>query len=250
MEIKIDFSHKFYKKIINRYKDSIIDYPDAIGADSFTLIRHDVEFDVPKAHQMAILDAELGIESSFLFQVRSHAYNFISRENIRIVNQINEMGHNLGLHVYISHIDKGDWKSLYGELAFQKKIMEGSLGIKIDRFSFHRPPAWVLENGDDLIDGLFNLYGKSFFEYTLFPKAPKYIKYFADSRHKWDYGDPMCDFNYRKFHLSLHPDEWSSTHLNEAENFKSLALNHATVFQRTLEIETTNFSRVKFYDDT
>jgi hypothetical protein len=249
LENKIDFSYDHYRKIINRYKDTIIDYPDAIGAASFTLLRHDVEFDVTKAHQMAIIDAELGIKSSFLFQVRSNAYNFISKKNIHTVNQINEMGHNLGLHVYISHIDKGDWKSLYEELTFQKKIMERSLGMKIDRFSFHRPPAWVLEKEDDLIDGLFNLYGKSFFEYSLFPKAPIYLKYLADSRHRWDYGDPMCDFNYEKFHLSLHPDEWSLKHLNEAENFKLLASNHSAVFQRTLETETTNFSTVNFSYD-
>ena len=75
--------------------------------------------------------------------------------------------------------------------------MEIGLGLKIDRFSFHRPADWVLKNRSDVMNGLLTLYGGSFFEHTKTPKTPKHIKYLADSRHRWDYGHPLENHNYK-----------------------------------------------------
>ena len=78
-ETKINFSYKNYCQIINKYFDSIIDFDDVNNKNNFVLIRHDVEFSVERAYNLAKLNATLGIkDASFLFQVKSNAYNICS----------------------------------------------------------------------------------------------------------------------------------------------------------------------------
>lgn len=244
MNLKTDFSYVNYEKILEKYFSSVMDYNDALSSECFTLIRHDVEFDVARALEMAKIDNHYGAQSSFLFQVRSNAYNILSQVNTDIIWQIKEMGLHVGLHLYVTHIAEEDWATLDEELSAQKTIMEKGLGFKIDRFSFHRPPDWILKNRNDIINGLLNLYGKSFFEYTETPKNPKFIKYLADSRHRWDYGDPLGEHDYKKFHLMVHPDEWSNEALAQDDNFKKLQTDNSAAFQNTLRAETKNFSEI------
>ena len=242
MELEQDFSYSTYQEIIKKYSGLLIDYEDVTPSKNFALIRHDVEFDVARALEMAKIDCKFGVKSTFLFQVRSNAYNVFSKVNVEAINNIKEMGLSVGLHAYVTHIQEHDWKALNAELLAQKAIMEIGLGLKIDRFSFHRPADWVLKNRSDVMNGLLNLYGGSFFEHTKTPKTPKHIKYLADSRHRWDYGHPLENHNYKKFHLMIHPDEWFIRTLGEAENFEKLNSDHMIGFRQTLEAETTNFS--------
>ena len=114
-----DFSYNNYRKILLKYKSSIVDYTDAIKLNSFTLVRHDVEFDVQRAFEMAKIDCELSIKSSFLFQVRSSAYNIFSVKNLKIIEQIKEMGLHVGLHAYVTHLNYDDWSGLRQELLVQ-----------------------------------------------------------------------------------------------------------------------------------
>ena len=65
-----DFSYTNYKKILLKYLPTIVDYTDAIDLKAFTLVRHDVEFDVQRAFEMAKIDYEMGIKSSFLFWLK------------------------------------------------------------------------------------------------------------------------------------------------------------------------------------
>ena len=102
-----------------------------------------------------------------------------------------------------------------------------------DRFSFHRPPSWVLENRADFIGGMLNMYGPSFFEYD---PEPNNIKYIADSRHQWNYGSPYT--NHPKIQLSMHVDEWSNKETNHWDNIKE---EHMEEFTNTLFTECTHY---------
>ena len=69
------FSYNSYKKIIQKYKSFNRDYSDCIDESEFFLLRHDVEFSMSRALEMAKIDHSLDITSTFLFQVKSNAYN-------------------------------------------------------------------------------------------------------------------------------------------------------------------------------
>ena len=243
MNIDNSFSYDNYKKILNKYKSSNVDYLDCFNAEEFSLIRHDVEFSMSRALLMAKIDYSIDIESTFLFQVKSQAYNLCSNLNKEIVNRISDLKRKIGLHLYISHLEENDWDSLEKELKLQSAIFESSTGIKVKRFSFHRPPKWVLKNRNDWLFGYLNLYGESFFEFS---DSPKNIKYIADSQHKFNYGDPLDNHDFRKYQILLHPDEWTEVGYEDSENFKSLEFEHNMQFKNTLNSETKHYA--KYYE--
>ena len=85
-------------------------------------------------------------------------------------------------------------------------MLEVATNLRIDRFSFHRLPDWVLAKRSNILGGLINMYGPAFFEFS---KKPLEIKYLADSQHRFLYGHPLDDHKFSKFQILLHPDEWT-----------------------------------------
>ena len=238
--IEPQFSYETYRKILLKFKECFYDFSDVSDKNSFVLLRHDVEFSTQRALQIAKIEYLEGVKSSFLFQVRSNAYNVLSIFNREIIKQILELGHKVGLHFYVTHIKKNDWNKLELELEKQKEILEFALGKKIDRFSFHRPPEWVLKRRDDLICNMINMYGESFFEFS---PEPKTIKYIADSKHQFKYGDPQENIKFTKIQLLLHPDEWSDSGLDAFDNFRSLEDEHLHEFFKTINNETKIYKK-------
>lgn len=188
--------------------------------ENFVIMRHDVEFSIDRALAIGELEYKQGVSSTFNFQVCCDTYNVSSPGNSKAIRELSEMGHHIGLHFYVSHIIQKDWQSLENELDRQKRLLNAATGLTIDRFSFHRPKKWMLsELRSDRWCDLINEYGDSFFEFS---DKPEDIKYFADSRHAWDYGHPLDYVNSTKIQVLTHPDEWSPPGLKERENFHSL----------------------------
>ena len=235
------FSYKAYIKILYKYKDNFCDYADVQFMKSYVLLRHDVEFSPKRALEIAKIENSENISSSFLFQVRSNAYNVLSTINRKIINEIISLGHKVGLHFYISHLEENNWESLKMELIKQAEILNFAINKEIDRFSYHRPPRWVLENREDYINNLINMYGRSYFELS---DSPKHIKYLADSKHFFPYGNPIENYDFKKIQILLHPDEWSNNGYQTKENFKSLAEEHLDQFKLTLKTETKIYTKV------
>ena len=138
--LNYQFSHNNYIKILHKYKDKFCDFANIEGKKSYVLLRHDVEFSPKRALEIAKLENSENISSSFLFQVRSNAYNVLSTINRKIINEILFLGHKVGLHFYVTHIEKNNWDLLRMELIKQADILNFAINKKIDRFSYHRPP--------------------------------------------------------------------------------------------------------------
>ena len=226
-----DFTLQEYRKLIQHHKHRVCDFYDSLKKDEWTVLRHDVEFIPSRAFELAKMEKYYGVSASYVFQVRSNAYNIFSTRNKNLIKNLRTLGAKIGLHVYVG--DVWDWRSLENEIQSQKRIFEDGLGMHCDRFSFHRPPPWVLENRSDFIGGMLNMYGKSFFEYK---KNPQHIKYIADSRHEWNYDDPYT--NHPKIQLSMHVDEWSD---KTTPHWDNIIKEHHDEFIDTLHSECTHY---------
>lgn len=239
-----EFSFREYMEIIKAYKPVISGF-DAVEADNpaaFCLIRHDVEFSLPKALQLAQVDHGLGVSSTFFIQVKNGAYNPLAPINTKIVRQIRQLSHAVGLHFYITDIGANDTAELFRQLEFQTRIIEEVLGEKITSFSYHRPPLWALKVDTRGKTGLLNAYDPKFFELTEGGKDPAAIKYMADSQHAWKYGHPLVAAGaYSKFQILMHPDEWSEAGTSTLQNFEELMSLHQEEFKRTLATECNHF---------
>jgi hypothetical protein len=174
--------------------------------------------------------------------VASSAYNPFSQNNLTLINSIKSMGHTVGLHCYVSHIDIGDEAALLRELDRQRSLFECGLNFECRIFSYHRPPSWVLENRSNLLCGMTNAYGAKYFEYS---KEPKVIKYIADSMRAWNYGHPLDFLFSKKLQLLIHPDYWTQNGGEEFDFFNLLISEENANFIETLNQETKNFSKFK-----
>lgn len=231
------FSYQNYSKLLKKYKSKLISFDKALYKKNFVILRHDVEFSMIKALEMAKIEFYAGVKSTYFFQVYSNSYNLLSINNRKILDEIISMGHKAGLHFYTSHIKKGDWKSLYAELDKQKKIFNLAHNKTSLVFSFHRPQAWLLENKKDKIKGLINSYGESFFE---FKSNPQKIKYYADSRRNWDYGNPLKNNNFKKIQILIHPDFWSDKPLTNKQQLNQLIKKDKENFLFTIDEELSD----------
>ena len=158
------FSYKEYvsiiENIINNY--NVVDYTDVNeNTKSFAIIRHDIEFSLYRALNLAKIDHTLGIKSSFFVQLRNNCYNALSKENLDILNEISKLGHHIGAHINTSNLTSTDEKELHKFILQDIITLEKYTSIKIDRFSFHRPTKNQLKKPikiPNIINAYDNLY--------------------------------------------------------------------------------------------
>ena len=87
------------------------------------MIRHDVEFSPRRALEIARLDDSFGVESSFLFQVKSNAYNLFSSENLNILQEVKALNRKVGLHLYVSMLrGMGDFRERTRTAGFDFRV--------------------------------------------------------------------------------------------------------------------------------
>ena len=180
------------------------------------ILRHDVDFNVDMALQMATLEKELGILSTFYFLIASDSYNLLSKKNSNSVKLIVDMGHSVGLH--FDPTNYNDEKSGFNK---ELEIFERYFG-KILSMSFHRPSITVLEGTNWLPKRILGTYQDIFF---------KDITYVSDSQGEFRFGHPFEQKAFKlheNMQLLIHPIWWMTDQLKAVEKVKNfLILNKA-----------------------
>ncbi len=228
------FSYDEYKEIIKYLSTylNIIDFKKITKTSSnFLLLRHDIEFSVTRALGMGELEKDLSVKSSYFFQMRNSAYNIASRENIKIIKELAKMGHKIGLHVHKNGNIFKNKKQLEKFILDEKNLFEKIVGLKIDRYSFHRPNYFELESNLE-INNLVNTYHSKYFTFFKHKKIKNpHVKYYSDSLHKWEHGHPLKNNRkYKKIQLLTHPYSWSKNGSDNRENFKRLIKENKIAF--------------------
>jgi len=215
------FSFDYYRYLINKLKQQCVflDYGDIDqNTFSFLIIRHDVEFSVERAYNMAIVEKDdLDITTSYFFQLNSNAYNILSPKNTEMIQSIHNMGHKIGLHIFVNQTD-------ISKIPQYIKTMENHLDIPIDQFSYHKPngPLLLLNHK---IKSKINAYDSKYFQYYEGTRPDNLnVTYISDSNHKWKYGHPLSiiDNNIQKVQLLIHPYSWTKVGYDNFNNFNCL----------------------------
>ena len=85
------FSYNEYKNIIKLVNSHlpIVDFADITDkTDKFCVLRHDIEFSIDRAYELAKVEKELGVTSTYTVQVRNNTYNALSEKNIDLIRKI------------------------------------------------------------------------------------------------------------------------------------------------------------------
>ena len=68
-------------------------------------LRHDIDLCLSRAHDMAQIEKELGVHSTYYIMTRGAFYNIFSPASIELIEKIKNLGHDIGLHFDFSHVD-------------------------------------------------------------------------------------------------------------------------------------------------
>jgi len=159
------------------------------------LLRHDIDFSIEYAYQIAQLESKLKIYSTFFFMLTSNMYNFLSAHNQKLVKDIANMGHKVSIH--FDHTVYQDLESFM----YEKSIFEITIKKKVDIVSIHRPGSFLDKNNLTL-SGTPQTYQDIYF---------KKMKYISDSGGR-DVFPLIAEYleGPREFglHLLIHPIWW------------------------------------------
>ena len=238
------FNYNEYKNIINIVRNHlpILDFSDVNNhTEKFCVLRHDIEFSIDRAYELAKIERELGVISTYTVQVRNNTYNALSEKNIELMRKIKDLGHHIGLHQNppLMKLEK-----LANYIMADIQILEHFYGFEVDRFAFHRPKREYLKNYINL-EGKINCYDMRFFQY--FDEKPDKLDvlYLADSNHQWKYGYPL-DYDFsevNKLQILTHPYSWTKSGGDNYSNYQSLIRERKVELIRSMNTETKTFPK-------
>ena len=179
-----DLISKFLEK---GYKD--IFFNELSSEYNQLIIRHDIDFDCEFAYEMAKIEYNIGVKSTYFFMLSNSIYNLFSEKNREYVRKIKTLGHKISVHF--------DFQ--VGDLKKEIDIFESFFDTEVDIVSIHRPNLELVNQID--------------VEHTYLSKYFKDIKYFADSRGRFRFGHPLESKEFQEsksIHLLIHPVWWMS----------------------------------------
>lgn len=209
--MKCDFSIRHYREVLEKAKEtySFYTFKDLPKKPSayYILLRHDVDAEPDKALQMAEIDHDLGIASTFFFRMHG-SYNLFSEEAYSAVKRIINLGHEVGFHYELFQRRGGrivtDEKILV-EIEFFEKVFN----MKVETVAAHNPSA---------IPSVLSL--KKVKEKYLDAYSPPFFietKYISDSNKIWREGC-MCkwiNIQHPRLQILVHPHWWDGISLQE-----------------------------------
>jgi hypothetical protein len=198
-----DFTYSSYIYLLNTIAENgytFVGYHNYTDVVNPCILRHDIDLDVEKSLEMAKIESEKQIQSTYFVLVNTGFYNICSSAVNKTVKEIASIGHDIGLHFdetqYCSPSSRGE-KILCKYIRKELNILEQVLEFSITIVSMHRPSNSTLE-ANITIPGVINSYGQVFF---------KEFKYISDSRHNWreDVEGIISSKQYKRLHILTHP---------------------------------------------
>lgn len=193
-----NFSEIEYRNLMEAFLQSGYSFERFDGKyslEKMVYLRHDVDFSIELAHEMAFIDQSLGISSTFFFLPNSELYNLYAKKASDLINGIIEMGHDVCLHTDVNALN-----NLETVTACFKRYYPHA---KANVISFHQPRQ--IPSNYCLPEGVINAYSSQFFSE---------IEYASDSGGEWKYGCPLARQAFKRkhsFQLLTHPLWWMSS---------------------------------------
>lgn len=202
----VAFTLDWYRAFLQRLRDAgyhFRSFDDELS-DGEVLLRHDVDLSVDAALRMASVEAELGIESTYLFLLTTPLYNPIEARTREQIRTVADLGHDVGLHFSThQYWDGGDQPTdseLREKVRDEQTALDALLPVDVaSTISFHIPPDWVLGHSFDGIDSAYR------------PAVFEDIGYVADSGQRWRRHPPAVGDFKDRLQILTHPGLYRET---------------------------------------
>ena len=172
------FSAEGYRSLltlINRCGYNSILVPELdTGKSGQIIMRHDIDFCMDYARDMAALEASEGIRATYYVMLRSPMYNLFARHESSLLNEIVSLGHDIGVHYDARWTEMCDGDHADG-IRFEAGVLGKMCGAEIRSFSVHQPDSRVAA-AEIEVEGFVNLYDEKYF---------RGFEYISDSNRDW-----------------------------------------------------------------
>ncbi|MCM8537812.1 MAG: hypothetical protein NE334_17855 [Lentisphaeraceae bacterium] len=236
-----DFTEQHYESLVKKIQKSFtpVSYEEAllITHSGNALWRHDIDFSLQRALQLAKIEAKHGITSSYFIQLSSDFYNIFEESSRIIINQIIMLGHSIGIHFdpIVNKVD--DISQLEESLLFEKQILEHYFNTNISAFSFHNPTPKTLEWESHKYAGLVNTYASHFRDNWL---------YISDSNGYWR-NQRLANFleenTGKNIQVLTHPAWWQENAIAPRERISRCIDQRAMATHKKYDHDLDDFKR-------
>jgi len=194
-------------------------------------LRHDIDFDVELALDMARTESRLGARSTYFLMLTSDSYNVFSERNAGYVEEIKALGHKISIH-----FDPVRYQDFEAGLRNERAAFEAFFQTEVDIISLHRPNEYFLAH-DQEMGGMAHTYQSKYL---------KDIKYVADSRGSFRFGPPQETDAFAKgasLHLLIHPIWWMMPSPSAQDTLDAFTERRIGRFQNHIEANCVTYSR-------
>jgi hypothetical protein len=228
-----EFTHDRYRSMIEAaraagYRFATFDELAGLRAsqERACLIRHDCDNDLRAALDLARIEAECGIRSTYFVMTRSVLYNIMAPPILVAVRGILGLGHRLGLHFDETPFAEQAPAAVAAQVDRERDWLAREFGQPIEIVSFHQPSPRVLANEIRL--NCLNTYDKH---------DMAGVHYLSDSNMKFRGKTPFEQFESREHRLLqilLHPEWWTEEPSTLDDKWNRVLGNNIDTVQREL----------------
>jgi len=239
----INFSYDSYFSLLNKIKKlnykigPLCDFPKTGDA---VILRHDIDFSVSRALEMAKMEKAASVRSTYFVMMSSPFYNVLTLENMNSLRKIKAFGHEIGLHYDSSLFEDLNQDQMNQRMRVMIQTLETILDMRITSISQHKPATSRLRPQ-------FAKYRDAYS-----PEYTKEIGYLSDSRMHFAVNDVLGFFRqHSRSQLLIHPIWWNKKPLNREtifNNFRETSsaevIDHINKFEAGIKAYFANESRL------
>lgn len=173
-----DFTVEHYRQLLQLAGDSydFSSYRQIPLGDRFVLWRHDCDVSLNRAVRLAEIEHAEGVQATYFVNLHSEFYNPLEKDQSRLIHQVLELGHELGLHFDHSYFGISNWSTLEEQANYEKEVLQRFFGTELSAVSFHNPQAVLAVIDQETCAGLVNCYSRTFRDQ---------VPYVSDSNGYW-----------------------------------------------------------------
>lgn len=206
-----DFTYSNYLSLLRQLKDNHYSFEAFSNIDNvkekkqpYLFLRHDIDMDLNKALEMAKIEHQEEVTSTYFVMLRNDFYSLFSHKNTQLINEILSLNHRIGLHFDFTCYDPSlSIEEINTFCLKEVNQLKQWFNTRIDAVSFHRPDKTRLNSTQNLTSPYRHTYEKSFITDA---------HYFSDSTGKWRFGHPLQSEAFKEkkpLHLLIHPIWWN-----------------------------------------
>jgi len=170
--------------------------------DRRVYLRHDVDFSLKMAVELAEVNQSLGVQGTFCVLLRSQVYNLLSQWALEQVRTLLALGQRVAFHYAAPAKLPASDEELAALIHADFEVVRRDVPEIEAAFSWHNPTEDLIARGLRLkVRGLVNLYSEAYI---------KAIPYYSDSnlRHSVADFEALFTRNGQALHLLFHPLNW------------------------------------------